>query len=141
MCSNDVMDIPLAVGWSSIAPEFDGLRRPKVTGGRSARSVGVAGQSGAAAPLPGVDRHQCRDQLAGDQTVSAGELVDNVEAACDSLRCVDDDRCHRYLTPELNQLVAVWFMVAVVSPDAAQHGGAARGARLAELADDRAVNG
>ena len=46
----------------------------------------------------------------------------------DALGAVDDDRRHRNLPAELNQLVAVRFMVAVEAPDAAQHRRAAGGA-------------
>ncbi len=76
----------------------------------------------------------------GDQTVGARHLVDDVEACGDDFGAVDDDGRHRHLTAELDQLVAVRLVVAVETPDAAQHGCATDGVRIPQPANQCAVD-
>jgi hypothetical protein len=89
----------------------------------------VAGEPGAAAlAVAGTGPHG-GDDLAGDEPLFAGQLVDDRKRRGDPLRGVDDDRDRGDVAAQLQQPVAVRRVVAVEAPKAALGGGAAEPGR------------
>ena len=72
---------------------------------------------------------------------SRGELVDDVEAAAIRSGLSTTMVATGNLAAQLNQLVAVRFMVAVETPDAAQRGGAAGDTGIEQPPDKCPVDG
>ena len=97
-------------------------------------------QSGAATAIPAVDGQHRGHHLAGHQTVFPGQFVDDVEAARDGVRGVDQNRGHRNTSAELEHPVTVRWAAIGETPQAAQHGGAAGVMRFPEPAYQGAMD-
>ena len=73
--------------------------------------------------------------------MGGGQLVDDGIAGCDALGGVDDHRAHRHVPGQLEKLITVRRLCAVVPPDAPQHRGAVGVVGLHQPAHQRAVDG
>ena len=104
-------------------------------------SIIVARESGSAPAVIAVDGQQCGHHFAGDKPVLVGEFVDDVETSGDVVGGINDDRRDGNAAFKVKQLVTVRLMVAVESPNAAQHSGPAGVLRLPQAADKCAVHG
>src|SRR5947209_639532 len=73
-----------------------------------------------AALAGGAGRPVCRDCLAGHQASLPSEFIHDREPPLNAAGCIDDHGHDRYAPAQLPEGIAVWIVVAVISPDAAQ---------------------